>query len=402
MPGRACLTEVGGSCIKFHVVKRTHHSVEPGDPDPYLSETVLRACHLLRAFTLDGEMLRLRDLVSRTGLNKTTAFRLLRSLEKGGIIEHTTTGQYRTTIRSLHRRKIRLGYACQSTCSAFSREITNGLLQAADHEGIDILALDNRGSRKITLQNAEKLIKHRVDLAIEHQQHDQIAPILSAKFHEACIPLIAISFPHPGAVYYGANNYQAGVIAGRALGQWAKQHFQGAVDEIILLGRALSGPWLQSRLKGVEMGIREVLTAAQHARLVQLSADGQFQRSFEVIHKHLRYTSSTRILLGAINDASALGALCAFHELGRTLNCGIVSHGASTEGRAELRNPETRLVGSVGFFPEKYGQEVIALALKILNKKPVSPAVFVHHCLITPANVDQFYCQDVITNSVNA
>src|SRR5207244_2660534 len=119
------------------------------------------------------------------------------------------------------------------------------------------------------------------------------------------------------------------------------QHFQGSVDEIILLGRSLSGYWPQSRLKGVEMGIREALAAAQHARVVQLTADGQFRGSLEVVQKHLRYTSSKMILVGTINDDAALGALCAFHQLGRTANCGVVSHGASAEGRAELRNPGT-------------------------------------------------------------
>ncbi len=379
-----------------------HPSAESDDADRYLSATVQRACRLLQAFTSDGELLRLKDLVSRTGLNKATAFRLLRSLEKGGLIERIATGEYRTTIKLVPRRKIQLGYAGQATSSAFCREVTNSFLQAADQEGIDILALDNRGSRKTALQNADKLIKARVDLVVEYQQHEQIAPILSAKFHEANIPLIAISFPLPGAVYYGANNYQAGVIGGRALGQWAKQHFQGGVDEIILLGRSVSGAWPQSRLKGVEMGIREALPAAQHARVVQLTADGQFRGSLEVVHKHLRHSSSKMTLVGTINDASALGALCAFHQLGRTVNCGVVSHGASAEGRAELRHPGTRLVGSVGFFPERYGPDLIALARKILDKRPVPPAVFAHHHLITPANVDQFYGQDVFTASVDA
>ena len=36
---------------------------------------------------------------------------------------------------------------------------------------------------------------------------------------EANIPVIAIDIPHPGATYFGANNYQAGLIGGRALGR---------------------------------------------------------------------------------------------------------------------------------------------------------------------------------------
>ena len=64
---------------------------------------------------------------------------------------------------------------------------------------------------------------------------------------------------------------------------------------------------------------------------------------------------------------------------------------ASPEGRAELRQPGTRLIGSVAYFPEKYGAEIVAVALDILNRRPVPPAVFVKHQLVTPENVDHIY-----------
>jgi ribose transport system substrate-binding protein len=50
----------------------------------------------------------------------------------------------------------------------------------------------------------------------------------------------------------------------------------------------------------------------------------------------------------------------------------------------------------VGYFPEKYGDGLLRLALDILGGKPVPPAVFVRHHLITPDNVDHFYPNDVL------
>ena len=64
---------------------------------------------------------------------------------------------------------------------------------------------------------------------------------------------------------------------------------------------------------------------------------------------------------------------------------------AIREARQELRRPATRLIGSVAYFPESYGEELIPLALAILQKKPVPPAVFVKHQLITPKNIDLLY-----------
>ena len=67
---------------------------------------------------------------------------------------------------------------------------------------------------------------------------------------------------------------------------------------------------------------------------------------------------------------------------------------ASVEGRAELRQPGTRLIGSVAYFPEKYGDDIVALALDILHRRPVPPAVFVKHQLVTAETVDHIYPND--------
>jgi len=59
-----------------------------------------------------------------------------------------------------------------------------------------------------------------------------------------------------------------------------------------------------------------------------------------------------------------------------------------------LRRPGTRLVGSVAYFPERYGDELIPLALNILQLKPAPAAIFVKHQLLTPRNVDLVYPLD--------
>ena len=67
---------------------------------------------------------------------------------------------------------------------------------------------------------------------------------------------------------------------------------------------------------------------------------------------------------------------------------------ALREARAELRRPGTRLVGTVAYFPERYGEELIPLALNILRQKPVPSTIFVKHQLLTPRNVDLIYPLD--------
>lgn len=60
------------------------------------SFTVLRACEILKAFRHPGEELHLADVIDRTQLPRTTAFRLLRTLVHGDLLESTATGVYRS------------------------------------------------------------------------------------------------------------------------------------------------------------------------------------------------------------------------------------------------------------------------------------------------------------------
>jgi len=362
--------------------------------DPYLVKAVVHASKLLTAFRTTGEALPLREVSARSGLPKSMAFRLLYTLERCGLIEKVGENLYRSCLRSFKQKLYRLGYAAQGTDYQFSKEVSTSLQRAAAEEGIELICVDNRYNPKIAQRNADVLVREKVDLVIEFQTDEQVAPIVAAKYREANIPLIALEVPHPGATYFGANNYEAGLIGGRHLGRWAKQHWQGEVDEILLISLERAGSLPKMRLTGMLVGVKEVAPHLDNCRVTFLDGDGMFGQSLEVVRRHLRGSRSKHVLVGAVNDPSALGALRAFQEAGREENCAVMGQNASPEGRAELRRAGTRLTGSVAYFPEKYGAAILALALDILHRRAVPPAVFVKHQLVTPETVNHVYPND--------
>jgi ribose transport system substrate-binding protein len=362
--------------------------------DPYLVKSILHASKLLSAFRSSGEALPLRDIAGRSGLPKSMAFRILYTLERCGMVDKVGENLYRSSLRPFRQKLYRFGYAAQGTDYQFSKEVSTSLERAAAAEGIELISVDNRYNPKIAQRNADILVREKVDLVIEFQTDDHVAPMVAAKYREANIPLIAIEVPHPGATYFGANNYEAGLIGGRYLGRWAKQHWQNGVDEIVLVQLERAGSLPKMRVTGMLVGMKEVFPSLEQCRVTSIDGDGKLGDTFEKMRRHLRASRSRRFLVGAINDPSALGALRAFQEAGRTDSCAIMGQNASPEGRAELREPGTRLVGSVAYFPEKYGEQILAVALDILHRRPVPPAVFVKHQLVTPETVNHVYPND--------
>lgn len=365
--------------------------------DRYLVKSIVHSSQVLSAFHSPGEALPLKDISARCNLPKTMVFRLLYTLEKCGMVDKVGQNLYQSCVRPWKQRLYRLGYAAQGTDYQFSREVSESLERASAAEGIKLICVDNRYSPKTAQRNADLLVREKVDLAIEFQTDEEVAPIVAAKYRDAGIPMIAIDIPHPGATYFGANNYEAGLIGGRYLGRWVKEHWHSEVDEILLLELKRAGNLPRMRLSGLLVGINLILPSAVTCRVTYLEGGGELGPSFETVRQHLRSSNAKHVLVGAINDPSALGALRAFQEAGRAENCAVMGQNASPEGRAELREPKTRFVGSVAYFPERYGDNLIRVSIDILNRRPVPPAVFVEHKLITPSLVNHYYPNDSVS-----
>lgn len=368
----------------------------PGTKPDYTVAAVVRACDILTAFRDTSELLDLGQVAQRAGLNKATAFRILSTLAAKGLVEKAGPRAYRSRIRPIRTKRFLIGYAAQSDVIPFISTVTESLAVAASSAEVDLVVLNNRASRTAALRNAGLLVERKVDLAIEFQRISEIAPLISEKFSKAGIPLIAVDNPHPTAVYFGADNYKAGRIGGIHLGRWATEHWGGQVDEIVLIQSSVSGPVLDARVLGIYDGLRDVLPRSAKVPLYRYDTHARYENTLDTVRRHLRRSRAERILVGGVNDASALAALEAFREFAREEHCAVIGQDAVLESRWEMRRANTRLIGSVAYFPETYGERLIRLALDILENRAHPPAVFTRHRLITPANVDKVYPNDLL------
>lgn len=359
-------------------------------------ETVSRACSVLRQFEDDRQSLTLTEVVQKTGMERTICFRVLHTLLEEGLLRQSERHKYAANFRLMNGKRFRIGYASQGHDS-FCMALGQGMRWAAREHQVDLLEFDNQYSPRTALRNAESLIKQGVDLAIEFQVYDRIGRKLSDLFAEAAIPVIALEIPQAGATFYGVDNHKVGTIAGKALWQAAQREWDGEFDELLLLDLEIAGSLPHMRVSSAQ----SVLRKNSSARWVttHLESRGEFLKAFELTRKHLQNNSRRRTLLTGVNDYAVLGALRAFEEAGRANLCLGVGLGAIPESRRELRMPNSRLVASVAFFPERYGERAIAIALDMLQHKPVPPAIYAPVQLLTAKNVDQFYPKDIYAAS---
>ena len=363
----------------------------------YLIDAVVRAQRVLESFAQHREPLRLRDVIEQTGMSKNLCFRLLYTLRHCGVIEKVDVNRYRLVTGDQRRRRYRIGYADQIVKDGWLRMVNAGLIRAAEQANIELILVSNRNDPRVAIRNARQLVRQNPDLVIEFQIDESVAPAVAAQYVEAGIPSIAVDIPHPGSTFFGANNYHAGLLGGRHLGRWVKSQWRQLPDEIMLIGQPRAGTVVASRVAGVLAGIHEILPdLVGRCPVIHLDGDGQFKLAIERVRKHLRESKAKNVLVGCVNDASALAAVRVFQEAGRADHCAVVGQNAEPDARTELRQTRTPLVASVGYFPERYGEALIRLALDILSGKVVPPAVFIKHQVITRENVDHYYPNDAL------
>jgi ribose transport system substrate-binding protein len=272
-------------------------------------------------------------------------------------------------------------------------EIRESFKLAARQFPIDLVLYDNQRNDAKAVANAEAAIGRKVDLYIAYHRGPAANATIAQKLKAAGIPVLAINEPVPGAPLYTLDNAAAGRLAGEALAQFAGRTWANQPTVAVVIGRiAAASERVPERVQGVTDALRARLPAA---RLTTLDTQGNPAQVASLLGAFLAAQPGKKVLVAATDDATALAAKSAIESAGRTRDAVIVGQGVDrnihggANDRKEL-DPSNRasiVLGSVAFYLDRMGYEVLPLAVKVLRGEPVPPRTVTPHKLVTAANV---------------
>jgi ribose transport system substrate-binding protein len=351
----------------------------------YLVPILSKALDIQELLERAEEPMTLEAIYKAANCPKTTAYRILRTFVHRGCFAQSQDGLYRI---SNQRRKIRFGFAAQSSDMPFSQTVTESLTRAALAQGVDLLVLDNRYDPRIAVANAERMVSEKVDLAIDFQMDVGVTGQIGDLISGAGIPLIAVDLPIPHATYFGADNYRIGFSAGEILAEQASSRWAGKVSWVLGLDVDQAGPFVANRTVGAFDAIRKQLTGIPQEFFARTDSAGQREKGYKVVLDFLRrHPKEKGILIVAHNDVVALGAVRAVRELRRQKQVMIVGQDAIPEAMREMSLSDSPLIGSVANAADSNGPELITLGLAILRGQAVSPYNFTAYEVITRASL---------------
>jgi ribose transport system substrate-binding protein len=276
-------------------------------------------------------------------------------------------------------------------------ELRRGFELAARTLPVDMLYFDNAGDPAKALANADAAIAAKVDLLIEYNADVEVNAEIARRLGAAGIRALALVDPLPGAPLYGPDNRAAGRIGGQALGRFAMDSWPGEQVLGVIIGDFDSpNPAVNERILGITAGVQELLP---ELRLAKLDTGGQSTRADALLTKFLQTERDRRILIATLDDLAAVYAKNAIEMNRRQSDCIIISQGldpnihggVSEKKEIDPNNRGSVVCGSVAYYMDRYGYDVLPLALRLLTGETLPPRTLTQHRLVTADNVFREY-----------
>ena len=265
-------------------------------------------------------------------------------------------------------------------------------MAAYAHEGVDLLFASADDSDERQVQQIDSFLDVGIDLlVVAPNQVGTISPAIDRAYDRG-VPVIVYERKTDSrnfTAYMGADNR----LMGRQMGEFVCQRMKNRARVLEVMGLNGSSPAIERH-----EGFAEAL--AQHPEMVLVDAlqgDWTEDSGYEAVMNYKGDLSQIDVVFGQ-NDRMALGARRAFIEKlgsdervksGRTLFCGIDGLTGEQGGIALVRDS----ILEASYIYPTHGDEVLDLALAILEGKPFPAETPLQGALVTRQNANVLLLQ---------
>lgn len=287
--------------------------------------------------------------------------------------------------------QIKIGFINLSGQIPYSVFVLRSFERAAKQNHVKLVSCDSRLSIPAAITCAQLLKSQHVQGIANFQGNQAASPRVCAAGPK--VPVVAVDIPQQPCqkVYFGANNYQTGFLGGVALGTYAKQQWNCQVDAVINFNTPVNKLVLvreQAEFAGVKSkcpNVKETDVAP-----ASYTTDATIAPFTDTL---TRLPGAHHILVLGVNDDVAIGAIKAAQSANRLDDLYIVGQGGDPTSWPYMcgKTPFKNWVGEVGYFPQRYGDQVVPILLNLIKGKKQPKTIYLKPHVITPKNITSYY-----------
>jgi ribose transport system substrate-binding protein len=284
---------------------------------------------------------------------------------------------------------LKLGFIALGDQVPFSKLVTDGIRKAAEQAGAELVVCDSRLDGQVALDCARNFKTQGVKAYLNFQVDQKLSEAICKAGPD--VPVIAVDITQEPCqvAFMGAANEYAGIIAGQAMGEFAKREWDCDYDAYVSLESTASVDASKARMGGYRKGFQSVCPGELKNERV-LDADRTDTARTKMTDTLTALPGQSKIVVVAINDDGILGAIAAAKTAGREGDIYVSGQGADPSAWCEIKN-NPNWVADAAYFPERYGEIGVPYLIKAAKGEQIPEDLLVPHELIDAGNIDDHY-----------
>jgi ribose transport system substrate-binding protein len=300
--------------------------------------------------------------------------------------------------------QIIIGFNNGSTTVDFLRQVGESMQRAADKYGVKLLVAESNFEAEKILPNVDNLLVQGAQLIVDFNVNAEIGGSLVDYCAEKGVPVIGIDVLYTGAdgkegYFFGANNQQAGEVCGEGLADAINSKWGGKVDKYLAFFNSENGDLVRLRLSGMVDGMRKkgVQIADSQVEWIEMGGGGsdttlvanQKMTDWLTAHPDLHH-----IAVGTVNTETGQGVFSAVESAGRDKDVWLATNNNGMQTLAAFELGDNCWLGGSAYYPTKYGDYIIPMAMDILAGKDVPRIKTMDHKFLTRADIAEIKAEN--------
>jgi ribose transport system substrate-binding protein len=290
----------------------------------------------------------------------------------------------------------KIGYISLGEQVPFAVLVSNSIKEQAKVAGAELVFCDSKLDTPTALACAQQFAVQGVQGVLNFNVDQLASPNICEAYNN--VPTIAIDITQPPCevAFMGANNHEAGRIAGAAAGQFAKEKWNCDYTSYISLESTGAKAASDARMGGFRDGFKESCPLINEK--IQPDVD-RTDKAISTMADVFTATPGNRLIVVGINEDGVIGALAAAKTLGREADVFVAGQGADEFAWKDIAcNPQ--YIASTLYLPERYGKTLIPAMIDILDGKEITEDgaggtvpknLFTSHSLVNAGNIRDTY-----------
>jgi ribose transport system substrate-binding protein len=284
---------------------------------------------------------------------------------------------------------VKLGYISYGEIVPFVSQVSQGIRAQATLAGAELVECDANLDPKQVDACLKQLTEAGVKGIVQFQG-TLADPAVACTPPPADVPVIAVEFAWStcAKTLVAADDLRAGQIAGRAVGEWVKARWSCTYDAYVSFESAAAGERSQRRMEGYRQGFTAVCPITNERIGRAVDTEPEATRAMAEALRALGGLS--KIVVVAVNDDAALGALAAAKAAGRDTDVWVSGQGGEKRSREQIRTNE-HYIGDAAYFPERYGRTIVPALLDLVAGRTVAPLLLIEPAWLDASTIDAIY-----------